>query len=293
MIPAEDDAGGLVFEDDVGNVQLISGDALAGLFELCSDFVKCVVLNACYSEAQANAITRHIDFVIGMKKAIGDQAAIKFAVGFYDALGAGRDFEGRSASDAAHQPERHSGASDPGLEEECQSGECQEIRPKAWRCGWRDYRQPHRQNGHAQRPQVNCRRTRRRRKRGQSRSSTRTRKRTATCVDELDEALAYLKRQGHIAAWHDRMIGAATNRKGEIDKNLEAAKLILLLSVFPHELGLLLQHRDDAGVSTTQTERSTGDSSYTSSVRLARRALRDITITPEEWDGDCVVAQPG
>ena len=28
-----------------------------------------------------------------MKRAIGDEAAIKFAVGFYDALGAGRDFE--------------------------------------------------------------------------------------------------------------------------------------------------------------------------------------------------------
>jgi CHAT domain len=33
LIPAGDvDAGGLVFEDDAGNVQLISGDALAGLF---------------------------------------------------------------------------------------------------------------------------------------------------------------------------------------------------------------------------------------------------------------------
>ena len=88
LIPAREvDAGGLVFEDDVGKVQLISGDALAGLFGLCSDSVKCVVLNACYSEAQANAITQHIDFVVGMKKAIGDKAAIKFAVGFYDALG--------------------------------------------------------------------------------------------------------------------------------------------------------------------------------------------------------------
>ena len=89
----EADAGGLVFEDDVGHAQLVSGEALAGLFQLCSDTVKCVVLNACYSEAQANAITQHVDFVVGMKKAIGDPAAIKFAVGFYDALFAGRDFE--------------------------------------------------------------------------------------------------------------------------------------------------------------------------------------------------------
>ena len=65
----------------------------SSFFELCADFVKCVVLNACYSEVQASAISQHIDWVIGMKKAVGDQAAIKFAVGFYDAPGAGRDFE--------------------------------------------------------------------------------------------------------------------------------------------------------------------------------------------------------
>jgi len=89
----EDETGGLAFEDDSGRVQLISGDTLAKLFELCADSVKCVVLNACYSEVQADAITRHIDYVVGMKNAIGDQAAIKFAVGFYDALWAGRNYE--------------------------------------------------------------------------------------------------------------------------------------------------------------------------------------------------------
>ena len=55
--------------------------------------MKCVVLNACYSESQANVITQHIPFVVGMKQAIGDPAAIKFAVGFYDALFAGKNFE--------------------------------------------------------------------------------------------------------------------------------------------------------------------------------------------------------
>ena len=87
------ETGGLVFEEDSGQVQIISKDALSRLFELCAGHVKCVVLNACYSEVQAEAIAQHIDNVVGMKKAIGDEAAIKFAVGFYDALGAGRDFE--------------------------------------------------------------------------------------------------------------------------------------------------------------------------------------------------------
>jgi CHAT domain len=84
---------GLVFEDEIGNSQLVSGDALAGLFELFADGIECVVLNGCYSEVQAKAITQHIKYVIGMSKAINDKAAIEFAVGFYDALGAGRPID--------------------------------------------------------------------------------------------------------------------------------------------------------------------------------------------------------
>jgi hypothetical protein len=84
---------GLVFEDETGLAKLVDGEALAGLFALFAEQVDCVVLNGCYSEVQADAIAQHINYVIGMKKAIGDQAAIEFAVGFYDALGAGRSVE--------------------------------------------------------------------------------------------------------------------------------------------------------------------------------------------------------
>ena len=79
---------GLVLEDG----EQINPTALAALFKLFQEQVKCVVLNACYSEPQAQAIAQHIPYVIGMKQAIGLQAARDFAVGFYDALGAGRDF---------------------------------------------------------------------------------------------------------------------------------------------------------------------------------------------------------
>ncbi len=84
---------GLVFEDNIGQQKLVDAQALAGLFELFAEQIECVVLNACYSEIQAVAIAKHIDYVIGMSKQVGDAAAIKFAVGFYDALGAGKDFE--------------------------------------------------------------------------------------------------------------------------------------------------------------------------------------------------------
>jgi hypothetical protein len=65
----------------------------ASLFELCADHVECVLLNACYSEVQSDAIIQHIAHVIGMSDAIGDTAAIKFSTGFYDALGAGKTIE--------------------------------------------------------------------------------------------------------------------------------------------------------------------------------------------------------
>ncbi|AFZ01297.1 SAV_2336 N-terminal domain-related protein [Calothrix sp. PCC 6303] len=84
---------GLVFEDNAGKQKLVDAEALAGLFELFADQVECVLLNACYSEIQAQAIAQHLDYVIGMSHEIGDQAAIEFAVGFYDALGAGRTVE--------------------------------------------------------------------------------------------------------------------------------------------------------------------------------------------------------
>jgi CHAT domain len=77
---------GLSFEDETGKEKLVTSEALAGLFGQFAKQVECVVLNACYSEEQALAIAQHIDYVIGMNAAIGDKAALEFAVGFYDAL---------------------------------------------------------------------------------------------------------------------------------------------------------------------------------------------------------------
>ena len=85
---------GIALEDETGSAALINTESLEGLFKLfAKKGMECVVLNACYSEVQAEAISQHIDYVIGMKKAIGDEAAINFAVAFYDALGAGEEVE--------------------------------------------------------------------------------------------------------------------------------------------------------------------------------------------------------
>ncbi len=84
---------GLVFENGDGNQQLVDGDAIAQLFSLFADSIECVLLNACYSTTQAESIVKFIPNVIGMNRAMPDDAAIKFSVAFYDALGAGRDID--------------------------------------------------------------------------------------------------------------------------------------------------------------------------------------------------------
>ncbi len=86
-------ATGLILEDDNGHSRPVPSFALANLFRLFADKVECVVLNSCHSEPQARAISEHIDYVVGMKKQIEDRAAIKFAIGFYCALGAGHPIE--------------------------------------------------------------------------------------------------------------------------------------------------------------------------------------------------------
>jgi AAA-like domain/CHAT domain len=84
---------GLVFEDESGQIKLVDAEALSGLFQLFADQVECVVLNACFSKYQALGISQYINYVVGMSQEIGDRAAIEFAVGFYDALGADKGYE--------------------------------------------------------------------------------------------------------------------------------------------------------------------------------------------------------
>ncbi len=84
---------GLVFEDDQGNSQLADSQGIANLLRLTSS-LECVVLNACYSEVQAEALEAAISgCLIGMNQAVGDEAARKFAIGFYDGLFYGESYE--------------------------------------------------------------------------------------------------------------------------------------------------------------------------------------------------------
>lgn len=86
-------SGELCTENQLGRAHPIEPSALELLFEQFSHQINCVILNACYSEIHANAIAKHISYVIGMNESIKDKAAIAFSVGFYQALGAGKSIE--------------------------------------------------------------------------------------------------------------------------------------------------------------------------------------------------------
>lgn len=81
----------IVLKDDTRGSHSVPVHTLRKLFSVLKDNIRCVVLNACYSETQALAIGEHIDCVIGMSESIGDSTAIAFAAVFYQALGFGRD----------------------------------------------------------------------------------------------------------------------------------------------------------------------------------------------------------
>jgi hypothetical protein len=91
--------GDLMMVGNNGLAQPMSVTALSGMFGILNDDpqstqqVQLVVLNACYSAAQAEAIVKVVDIVVGMGNAIGDGSAIRFAEGFYEALGFGRSVQ--------------------------------------------------------------------------------------------------------------------------------------------------------------------------------------------------------
>jgi CHAT domain len=62
---------GLVLENDAGQGQLVTTEALTRLFGLFKHKIECVLLNACYSEVQAEAIFQHIGCVVGIIKQLG------------------------------------------------------------------------------------------------------------------------------------------------------------------------------------------------------------------------------
>jgi hypothetical protein len=82
----------LIIQNHAQKAYRVRPDDLIAAFEPVSEQVECVILSACYSEEQANAIASQVNLVIGIPAAIGN-ATTDFAIEFYRALGAGRSIE--------------------------------------------------------------------------------------------------------------------------------------------------------------------------------------------------------
>lgn len=82
----------IMVENHARSATPIPDEALSEMFRIVGG-VECVVLNACHSAEQAEAILRHVNVVVGMDNAINDTAAIQFAASFYEALAFGRSMQ--------------------------------------------------------------------------------------------------------------------------------------------------------------------------------------------------------
>jgi len=80
----------ILVESDDGSSYAVPPESLTKLFSVLKDNIKLVVLNACYSEQQAQAIAKNIECVVGMSDSVNDRSAINFSYSFYQALAYGR-----------------------------------------------------------------------------------------------------------------------------------------------------------------------------------------------------------
>jgi hypothetical protein len=90
--------GSLVVEDNAGRASSVDPDGLASLLGGFAESVRCVIVNACHSLTLAEAMSQHIDYVVGMRSEILDEASVQFSVGFYQGL-----FAGKTVPDAFRQ----------------------------------------------------------------------------------------------------------------------------------------------------------------------------------------------
>lgn len=84
---------GILFDDEEGEGQVSGAELLCKLFDLFSNRINSVVLNASYSDLIAKELSEKVGCVIGLSGLVGDEAGIAFAIGVYRALVARLSFE--------------------------------------------------------------------------------------------------------------------------------------------------------------------------------------------------------
>ena len=84
--------GGLLLEDSRGSSVHLRPDVLLALLSILKRdmSLRCVVLNACFTAEQAEAIAEHVDCVVGTAREIDDDSALAFTIAFYRAIAHGK-----------------------------------------------------------------------------------------------------------------------------------------------------------------------------------------------------------
>lgn len=81
--------GELIFETDSGGRTAVTPDVMTALLRPFRDSLRLVLLNACYSQSQAQTLVEDIDCCIGMSCAVEDEMALTFAQAFYELIAVG------------------------------------------------------------------------------------------------------------------------------------------------------------------------------------------------------------
>lgn len=82
-----------IISQDGYSPELVGADALKRIFRNKDKAIEVVVLNACYSAAQAKIISAQCIYFVGFSRCIADGAGIEFARGLYIGIGEGKNFE--------------------------------------------------------------------------------------------------------------------------------------------------------------------------------------------------------
>lgn len=85
--------GRLVFEDEQGGYAVVDAAVLAEAIAATGETLDCVVLNSCFTGANAQAFRGATRAVAGSVTALADGCALAFARGFYTAIGVGQPVE--------------------------------------------------------------------------------------------------------------------------------------------------------------------------------------------------------